>query len=158
MEKERSVTATVIPRPQADEYAPYYGNYIGRVPDGDLLAQLSTQLGETLKLIQAIPEARGTHRYAPGKWSIKEVIGHVSDTERIMSYRALRIGRGDATPLPGYEQDDYVPAGGFDARTLADLALELAAVRQATIHLFRHFDAEALTRRGTASDRPFTGL
>ncbi len=150
------MTGSVISRPPADEYAPYYGGYVGRVPDGDVLALLAAQLGETLQLIKAIPEARGTHRYAPGKWSIKEVIGHICDTERIMSYRALRIARGDATPLPGYEQNDYAPAGEFDRRTLADLGEELSAIRQATLHLFRHLGPAALTRRGTASGNPFT--
>jgi len=144
----------LIPRPAEDEYSPYYAGYIARVPDGDLCATLAAQLADTHALVHAIPEARGTHRYAPGKWSIKEVLGHVIDTERIMSYRALRIARGDTTPLPGYEQDDYVPAGGFDRRTLQDLRDELAAVRQATIHLLRHLDPIALARRGTASGKP----
>lgn len=144
----------MIARPGTDEYAPYYGTYIGKVPEGDLRALLATQLGETLALIRSIPEARGVHRYAPDKWSIKEVIGHLSDSERIFAYRALRIGRGDTTPLPGFEQNDYVPTGRFDARTLRDLADELAAVRQATIQLFAHLDEAALERRGTASGKP----
>jgi hypothetical protein len=144
----------LIPRPAEDEYSPYYAGYIARVPDGDLCATLAAQLTDTRALIATIPEARGTHRYAPGKWSIKEVLGHVIDTERIMSYRALRIARADTTPLPGYEQDDYVPAGGFDRRTLQDLFEELAAVRQATLHLLRHLDPTALARRGTANDKP----
>jgi uncharacterized damage-inducible protein DinB len=148
------MTRAAIARPGTDEYAPYYGTYIGKVPDGDLRSMLSSQLAETLALIQSIPESRGGHRYAPDKWSIKEVLGHLADSERIFSYRALRIARGDATPLPGFEQDDYIPAGGFDGRTLRDLADELAAVRQATIHLFAHLDQTALERRGTASGKP----
>jgi uncharacterized damage-inducible protein DinB len=148
------MTASLIARPGADEYAPYYGTYIGKVPDGDLRSMLSSQLAETLALIRSIPESRGGHRYAPDKWSIREVLGHLADSERIFSYRALRIARGDATPLPGFEQNDYVPAGGFDARTLRDLADELAAIRQATIHLFAHLDQAALERRGTASGKP----
>jgi uncharacterized damage-inducible protein DinB len=148
------MTRAAIARPGTDEYAPYYGTYIGKVPDGDLRSILSSQLAETLALIQSIPESRGGHRYAPDKWSIKEVLGHLADSERIFSYRARRIARGDATPLPGFEQDDYVPAGGFDGRTLGDLADELAAVRQATIHLFAHLDQAALERRGTASGKP----
>lgn len=150
------MTTCVIPRPAADEYAPYYGAYISRVPEGDLCAVLVTQLGETLTLLQSIPESRGTHRYAPGKWSIKEVVGHLIDTERIMGYRALRIARADTTPLPGFEQNDYVPAGEFDQRTLADLGEEFAAVRQASLHLLRHVPPDAWTRRGTASGNPFT--
>lgn len=150
------MTSCVIPRPAADEYVPYYGTYISKVPDGDLCRLLADQLKDTLALIRSIPEARGTHRYAPGKWSIKEVFGHVCDAERIFSYRALRIARGDATPLPGFEQDDYVPAGGFDRRTLADLGEELSAVRQSTLQLFRHLDPAALARRGTASGHTIT--
>ena len=147
------MTAALIARPGTDEYAPYYGTYIGKVPDGDLRAMLSSQLRETLALIRSIPESRGGHRYAPDKWSIKEVLGHLVDSERIFSYRALRIGRGDSTPLPGFEQDDYVPSGRFGERTLHDLADELGAVRQATIHLFAHLDEAALERRGTASGK-----
>lgn len=150
------MTTRVIPRPAADEYAPYYDRYIVRVPEGDLCEMLQAQVGETLTLIRSIPETRGTYRYAPDKWSIKDVLGHVIDTERIMSYRALRVGRGDATPLPGFEQNDYVPTGNFDRRTLDDLCQELAAVRAATVHLFRHFDPAALARRGTASGHPVT--
>lgn len=148
------MTATLIARPGTDEYAPYYGTYIGKVPDGDLRAMLASQLAETLALIRSIPESRGGHRYAPDKWSIKGVLGHLADSERIFSYRALRIGRGDTTPLPGFEQDDYVPMGNFDARSLRDLADELAAVRQATLHLFAHLDQAAFERRGTASGKP----
>lgn len=150
------MTGCVIPRPAPDEYAAYYGKYVALVPDGDLCDLLGRQLTETLALFRQIPESRGTHRYAPGKWSLKEVLGHMGDTERIMSYRALRIARGDATPLPGFEQDDYVPAGRFDQRTIADLGDDLSAIRQATIALFRHLDLEALARRGTASGNPFT--
>jgi uncharacterized damage-inducible protein DinB len=150
------MTAALIARPGTDEYAPYYGTYIGKVPDGDLRAMLASQLAETLALIRSIPESRGGHRYAPDKWSIKGVLGHLADSERIFSYRALRIGRGDTTPLPGFEQDDYVPMGNFDARTLRDLADELAAVRQATLHLFAHLDQAAFERRGTASGKPIS--
>lgn len=147
------MAACMIPRPAEDEYSPFYAGYIARVPDGDLCATLAAQLGDTRVLIHALPEARGAHRYAPGKWSIKEVLGHVIDAERIMSYRALRIARGDTTPLPGYEQDDYVPTGGFDRRTLEDLSDELAAVRQATLLLLHHLDPTALARRGTADGK-----
>ncbi len=147
------MTASLIARPGTDEYSPYYGTYIGKVPDGDLRSMLSSQLAETLALIRSIPESRGGHRYAPDKWSIREVLGHLADSERIFSYRALRIARGDATPLPGFEQNDYVPVGRFDARSLRDLADELAAIRQATIHLFAHLDQAALERRGTASGK-----
>lgn len=150
------MTVRVVLRPAPDEYGAYYGRYIDRVPEGDLCATLEAQLEETLGLLRALPDVRGNDRYAPGKWSIKEVLGHVIDTERIMSYRALRVGRGDPTPLPAFEQDDYVRAADFERRTLHDLCEELAAVRAATVHLFRHFDPAALTRRGTASGHPVT--
>lgn len=150
------MTTATIGRPGSDEYVPYYGTYIAKVPEGDVHALLASQLAETLALIRSIPESRGAHRYAPDKWSIKEVIGHILDAERIFSYRALRIGRGDKTPLPGFEQNDYVPQGHFDSRTFGDLAEELAAVRQATIQLFAHLDGAALERRGTASGHPIS--
>ena len=145
---------TSTQRPGADEFAPYYARYIDRVPDGAIVPQLESQLASTLQLLRAIPESRGDHRYAPGKWSIKETIGHLNDSERIFAYRALRIGRGDTKPLAGFDQDPYVETGRFDARTLADLVEELAAIRASTVALFRSFDAEALARRGTASENP----
>jgi len=146
------VTAAAIPRPVAAEYAPYYGRYIDKVPDGDLLRTLEDQGRETQAVLAGLSEAKALHRYAPGKWSVKEVIGHVTDTERVFSYRALRFARGDATALPGFDENAWVPAGSFDARSLADLAAELDAVRRATLALFRGLDAAALARRGTASD------
>src|SRR3954451_22069771 len=106
-----------------DEFAPNYAGYVAhaRAAAGqDLVAHLAAQGERTAALLAGIPEARAGFRYAPGKWSLREVIGHVSDTERIMAYRALRIGRGDTTPLAGFEQDDYVATAGSDARTLAD--------------------------------------
>lgn len=145
-----------IPRPSADEFAPYYGRYINAVPDGDVLALLERQIGETLALLRTIPEARGSHRYAPGKWSIKEVLGHMADTERVFAYRALRFARGDRTPLPGFEQNDWVPFSNADARPLGELAEELRLVRGATVALFRGLDDAALARRGTASGVEFT--
>jgi len=137
-----------------DEYAPSYAGYVARAKGAgaDVLAHLAAQGPRTSALLAAVPEARGGFRYAAGKWSIKEVVGHLADGERIMAYRALRIGRGDRTPLAGFDQDPYVAVAGFDARPLADLAAELAAVRAATVALLSHFDAAALARRGIASD------
>jgi len=147
------VPAAITSRPDATEYAPYYGTYIGKVPDGDLLQSLERERRETLALLRGLTEAQALSRYAPGKWSIKEVVGHVCDSERVFAYRALRIGRGDTTPLASFDQDTYVPAGGFDARPLADLAAEYDAIRGATLALLRSFDAAALGRRGTASGK-----
>ncbi len=145
-----------IPKPESSEYNPYYDKYISQVPEGDVLALLQTQNQETAQLLSKVPETRATFRYAPGKWSIKEVLGHLCDTERIMSYRALRVARADATPLPGFEQDDYVQAANFDSRALADLAHEFQLVRQATLTLFRAFDEAALLRIGTANNSPIS--
>ena len=141
-----------IPRPAATEYAPYYGRYIDKVPEGDLFRILEEQARETQGLLSGLAEAKALHRYAPGKWSIKEVVGHVTDAERVFSYRALRFARADATVLPGFDENAWVPAGNFDARSLKHLAAELGAVRSATIALFRGFDSAALARGGTASD------
>ncbi len=140
-----------IALPAADEYAPYYGRYIGLLPPDDVLETLEAQAASTAALLAATAEGRGTFRYADGKWSVKEVVGHVTDAERVFACRALRFGRADTTALPGFDENLYVPAGRFDRRTLADLAAELAAVRAATLALFRGFDDEALLRRGTAS-------
>jgi hypothetical protein len=146
----------IIPRPEPGEFAPYYTRYIEAVPDGDLLLLLEEGAEEVLNLLRAFGEERAGHRYAPGKWSVKEVVGHVADTERVFAYRALRFARGDATPLPGFEQDAYVMAAGFDRRSLADLAEEFADVRKATLKLLAGFDAPALMRSGVASGHPLT--
>jgi uncharacterized damage-inducible protein DinB len=142
----------MIPRPDASEFLPYYGKYIDAMPDGDLLQLLRTNLDATLTLVRGLPESQGGHRYAPGKWSIREVLGHVIDAERIFAYRALRIARGDATPLASFDENAYAAASDADARTLADLADELEHVRLGNIALFRSLGDEALARRGTASD------
>jgi len=139
-------------RPQASEYAAYYEKYISRVPDGDVVGTLRTQLEETLSLIRGIPESRGDFRYAEGKWSIKELIGHVIDSERVFTYRALRFGRGDTTPLSGFEQDDFVRGADFSKRSLRDLADEYEHVRRATISLFSSFEGSVWDRRGAANN------
>jgi hypothetical protein len=144
--------STAAARPAPTEYAAYYRGYVDRVPEGDVVATLERQLDEMLTLLASIPETKGGHRYEPGKWSIKELIGHINDAERIFAYRALRIGRGDATPLPGFEQDGYIATGRFDDRTLADLADEFGHIRRATLSLVRGFDDAAWARSGTASD------
>lgn len=139
-------------RPAASEYLPYYEQYIAMVPDGDVISTLATQMTDTQCLLQALPASVATYRYAPEKWSVNELVGHMIDSERIFSGRALRFARNDPTPQPSFDQDGYVRAAMFDAHPLADLAAELNAVRQATIFLFRHFDEQAWTRRGTANN------
>jgi len=143
-------------RPEATEYAEYYGKYISKVPGVEVLSVLESQRAQMLKLVSGRTERDGNFRYAPGKWTVKEVFGHITDTERIFTYRALRIGRGDQTPLPGFEQDDFVKNGGFASRTLPDLAEEFDAVRSASIGLFRSFDEETWSRRGVASQKEVT--
>lgn len=139
-------------KPAKSEYLPYYERYITLVPDGDVLSTLATEMTETQSLLLALPASVATYRYAPEKWSVNEVVGHMIDSERIFTVRALRFARNDATPIPGFEQDDYVRNATFDAHPLAELASELEAVRQSTIFLFRHMDEEAWTRRGIANN------
>jgi uncharacterized damage-inducible protein DinB len=143
-------------RPEPNEYAPYYHKYIERVPDGDVAETLETQLADTLALLRSLSEEDGDHAYAEGKWSVKEVVGHVADTERIFSYRLMRAARGDATPLPSFDENAFAAAGGFGARTLASLVDELAAVRAATLALVRGLPEGAWERRGVASDNEFS--
>ncbi|MFW6200951.1 MAG: DinB family protein, partial [Gemmatimonadota bacterium] len=123
-------------RPSPDEYSDFFARYLARVPEGDIVAILRGQLADTVALLDAVPADREGHAYAAGKWTIKEVVGHLADSERVLAYRALRIARGDATPLPGFDENAYVPAGGFEARALAGITAELEAVRRATVALF----------------------
>lgn len=145
-----------VPRPLAGEYNEYYGKYISLVEGTDVLGILTDQGQRFREILERLSDAQGNFAYAPGKWSIKEVVGHVVDTERIFSYRALRIGRGDQTPIEGFEQDDYVRNGGFGQRSLSDLLAEHSAVRSATLALFRSFDQVAWGRRGIASNKEIT--
>jgi hypothetical protein len=145
------MTTAAYSRPDKSEYPAYCEGYIERVPAGNIVDILRGQLEDSLALFRSIPEARGGYRYAEGKWSVKELIGHVTDGERIFAYRALRFSRGDATPLAGFEQDDYVRGGGFDRRGLKDLIDEFEHVRRATISLFSSLDGEAWSRRGSAN-------
>ncbi|HEV2708244.1 MAG TPA: DinB family protein [Pyrinomonadaceae bacterium] len=146
------MSATAHARPEATEYAPYYERYVSSVADADVLETLSRQIKETRQLLAGVSEEEAGRGYEPGKWSIKELVGHLIDGERVFAYRALRFARGDATNLPGFEQDDYVRNGNFNARTLRDLLEEFEQVRASTISLFRHLDPQAWTRRGTAND------
>jgi uncharacterized damage-inducible protein DinB len=146
----------MIQRPESTEYFEYYDTYIRRVPDGDILLLLGENLAETLALLDTVPAGLEEHRYAPGKWSIREVIGHVIDAERVFAYRALHFARRDAAPLPSMEEGDYARYSNAGQRTLRDLAEELAAVRRSSILLFRSFDEEMLDFRGKASGYEFS--
>jgi hypothetical protein len=148
---------TSIHPPAVDEYPQAYADYVGRVPGGtDVLDVLARQLEETSGRLAGVSEDRGGFRYAPGKWSVKELVGHLSDTERIMVYRALRFARGDAAPLAGFDEDAYVPQSGADARSLASLVGEWVAVRQASLAFFHGLPPDAWARRGVASGNPLT--
>jgi|SRR5579864_8077813 len=139
-------------RPVNTEYDPYYERYISLVSEEDVLIALDQQLAETLILLRGVSEQHGAFRYEPDKWSMKEVLGHLIDTERIMSYRALCIARAEPSSLPGFEQDDYVRHGNFDNRSVSSLAREFEQVRRATISLFRNLEPEAWERRGKANN------
>ena len=144
-------------RPTAGEYAVPFAGYVARIADEeDIVAALAGQLDNVIDWLSRVPEGREDYRYAAGKWSIKEIIGHVSDTERVFAYRALRIGRGDTTPLPGFDDQAYVAEVRAENRTLADMAGEWGDVRRASISLFRNLPVDAWQRRGIASDQPIS--
>jgi uncharacterized damage-inducible protein DinB len=149
-------SAFTIARPQPGEYAPYYERYISLVQGEDILHALDQQRRDTMLLLSCRDESNGDFRYAPDKWSAKEVLGHVCDTERVFAYRALRISRADATPLEGFEQDDYVRNGPFAQRPLADQVEDFIAVRRATLSLLRNLDEAAWLRRGIANKNEVT--
>ena len=142
--------------PTPEEYAPYYAKYTQLVPDGDILEILEDQLSGTLAALEEVPEEKAMFRYAPGKWTVKESFSHLIDAERIFSYRLLRIVRGDQTPLPGFEQDDYVVHAAANERDWEDLLEEFECVRMATLSLVRQVQDDWWDRKGTASDNPIT--
>jgi len=139
-------------KPALTEHAPEFSNYVALVGEGDIIQTLERQIENSLSLLRTIPSDKANFRYAPEKWSVKELLGHLIDSERIFSYRALRFARNDQTPLPGYEQNDYVRNADFDRRNLADMAEEFATVRRATIQLFRSLNETDWMRRGKANE------
>jgi hypothetical protein len=141
----------MIGTPEASEYAPYYARYTNLVGAGDIIETLEQQESATLALLGGIPEEQGVLSYAPGKWTIRELVGHVNDTERIMAYRVLRIARGDRTPIEGFEQDAYVVNSPASRMRLADLASEFASVRHATLSLLRQLVEPDWLRLGIAN-------
>ncbi len=143
-----------IDRPAAGEYAPFYRGYVDQVPSDQILQVLRLSAFDTVVFLENLPAAKWGYRYAPGKWSIREAMLHVIDTERIFAYRALRIARNDGTPLPGFDQDAYVPASGADQRSPASIIAEFRAVREATLQLFENLEPATWLRIGTASDHP----
>lgn len=146
----------MIGRPQNTETAPYYFTYINRVIDDDALAAIESQLKESLALFEGISEEKSLYRYAPGKWSIRQVLNHVTDTERAFAFRALWFARGFEIPLPGYDQNVAATGAEADRIAWADHIEEFRRVRLSTISLFRNMPSEAWSRTGIASDNPFT--
>jgi hypothetical protein len=144
------------PAADAGEFDPYYARYVALVPTGDVLATLEAQLADTVAVLDRFGEARAGHRYAPGKWSVREVVGHVVDTERVFVYRAMCAARGESAALPGFDENAWVAGAAFERRTLNSLLGELTAVRRATLALFRGLDDAALVRRAVANGAPVT--
>lgn len=140
------------PRPEASECAPYFDNYVSLVPEGDLRAILAAQPSQLENLLAGLTEQQALHAYAPGKWSVKELIGHVIDSERVFAYRALWLARNGKAPLPGFEQDDFAASTPFNNRSLVNLLEEFAAVRKANMFLFSNLTEEAWQRHGVVNE------
>jgi len=145
-----------VKRPAPDEFEAYYATYVDKVPGTDVIGVLESGLGETRGLLEELGEARSDHRYAEGKWSVKEVVGHLVDAERTFALRALAFARCDPEAFPSHDQDVYVANGAFGRRTLASLSEELATVRASSLSLFRSFGDDVWDRRGRASGCEFT--
>ena len=146
----------MLPRPASDEFDDYYGLYIGQVPEGDVFETLATEIEATGELVARIPPELETHRYEAGKWSVREVLGHMLDTERVFADRALWFARGSGESLPGMDQDRWAEASNAGERPLGELFAELAMTRMSNLAMFRSFDLETWSRRGTASGCEFT--
>ena len=146
----------MISRPDSSEYADFYTNYIARIPDENVLDVLASQPANYRQLLAGVSDAAAVAAPAPGKWSIKQVLGHLCDAERVMSYRALRFARGDSQELAGFEQDDYVREANSNTRSLEDLLAEFDNLRRSTIALFGSLPPGAEMRRGMANGNPVT--
>lgn len=146
----------MIQRPDAAEFAPFYATYVDKVPSGDVLEILSRGLSETVELLESVPSDTETYRYEEGKWSIREVVGHIADAERVFAYRAFCMARGESAELPGMDQLVYAQGSNASERSLLELSAEFCAVRHATLELFRGLTDVALSRSGMASGVSFT--
>lgn len=138
-------------RPEPGDFAPFYAGYVAAVPDGDVLETLEREGRAFADALAALPADAAARAYAPGKWTLAEVVAHLADAERVFAYRALRFGRGDTTPLPGFDQDLYVPASHAGRRPFPALVAELASLRAATLHLYRGFEPQDWARVGEAN-------
>jgi hypothetical protein len=143
-------------RPGPGEADPYFFRYIDQVPEGDIIDTLSRQASETMAFLRSIPESMGDHRYAPEKWTIREVIGHIADAERVFAYRALRFSRNDTIPVAGFDENTYVANASFSTRSLEDLITEYEHIRYSSIGLFNGLTEEMMSRRGVANEREVT--
>lgn len=143
-------------RPAVSEYIEYYRPYVVSVPDGDIRQTLKTEIQVTVDTIKTLSEEQGSFRYAPGKWCIKEVLGHLADTEQIMAYRILSIARGERVSLPGFNENSYVEQASFTRQTNRELIERLLVVREATLHLLNGLNEEYLLRKGTANGAQVT--
>jgi uncharacterized damage-inducible protein DinB len=141
---------------QSSEYNPYYSAYINSVPEGDIIGILTNQMEETLTAFQGISEEQALFRYASDKWSIKEALGHIADTERVMGYRLVAIARGETASLPGFDDMVYVQNAKFNGLSIQDLLQNFAAVRESTLHLLKTLPSEAWTRIGSANGSPMS--
>jgi hypothetical protein len=145
-----------VRRPEADEYAPFYAGYVARVPETDVLAALARQPDELRALAARFGGERERFRYAPGKWSVRELFGHLADAERVFGFRAFCFGRGERAALPGFDENDYVAAAGDDGRPLGGIVEEFGLARAANLAALRGLDAAAWDRVGTASGNPIS--
>ncbi|MCX8105447.1 MAG: DinB family protein [Ignavibacterium album] len=145
-------------RPSKNDYADYYQKYIDLLEGDDILTILSAINKEASDIFNSFPQNKGDYAYAEGKWSVKEVVGHMMDTDRIFAYRALAIARGEKQPLPSYDQDEYVKNGRFHLRELSDLTYEYRLLRESNILLFKGFDKSVYSNRGIAANKEVTVL
>ncbi len=150
------MASVMIARPDATEYAPFYSGYVNAVPEGDLIALLERQGDETLRLLGGITETKSQERYAPGKWTIREVAGHMIDAERVFTYRALTFARADPGPLPSFDENAWAGSSNAGSRTMRELGQEFSVLRASTLSLFRGFTEESFARSGIASKHAIT--
>ncbi|MCA9604127.1 MAG: DinB family protein [Holophagales bacterium] len=149
-------TGHLARRPDSSEHDPYFALYVAAAPDGDIVETLEREGRELVEALAALPPDAALAAYAPDKWTVADTVLHLADAERVFAYRALRIGRGDPTPLPGFDQEPWAATGHASSRSFAVLLDELAAVRAASLHLFRAFEPEDWSRRGEASGAPIS--
>ena len=140
-----------LERPQSDEHSSYFSRYVDLVPDGDFTQMLEAEFERDIKALEKLTEQQAHHRYAPDKWSVLDVIGHLSDAERVFAYRALRFARGDETPLAGFDENTWMPIANFDSRELFSLLGEWRSVRAASLSLYKQLEPNAWLRRGPAN-------